>query len=697
TAKKHTTRSKTASASKRKRTTRRRKGPGLLRRYLTARNMSLLMATGFTFAIIGLLSLAYFMRDLPDISTLTEVKKTPSIMLESHDGQMIGSSGHIYGEYVRYNDIPRDLIKAVIATEDRSFFRHFGIDPFGLLRATVANIMAGHIVQGGSTITQQLAKNVFLTPERSLKRKVQELILAIGMEQRYSKQQIITVYLNRVYFGAGTYGIDAAARRYFGRPAKELLLPEAAMIAGLLKAPSRYAPTNNPDLAIGRATQVLINMEDAGLINKGQLEAAKTAYRQMDFAPQTTAGGRRYFTDWILEQIPDYVGTIEDDLIVTTTYDATLQGIAEKALSEAMDAETVEKYNAGQAALISMTPEGAVRAMIGGRDYGKSQYNRATQARRQPGSAFKLFVYLTALEQGWDPYDTVTDQPIEIDGWSPGNYNGSYDGDMRLREALGRSINTVAVQLSEMVGRENVINMAHRLGMKADMMPVPSLALGVTETSLLEITAAYAHLAADGRIVLPYGIETIRDTKGNLIYQRSKSSLGRVLDTQTVAKMNDLLMYTVESGTGRAAAIGRPAAGKTGTSQDFRDAWFIGYTPDLISGVWVGNDDASPTDHVTGGGLPARIWGKYMHAALAATPVASLPRTKRSWWGGNSRRVYEAGGGQMAPPPSASQDSSWDLGRAFWDKLFDESESSNDNAPESGDVPQYRAPPPVKR
>jgi len=592
---------------------------------LTANNVSFMVTTAFTCLILGLLSLAYFMYDLPDISTITKVSKAPSIVLRTEQGDIVGSSGDIYGDYVRYNDIPRDMIKALVATEDRNFFNHHGVDPFGLLRAMVANARAGRVVQGGSTLTQQLAKNVFLTPERSLKRKVQELILALSLENKYSKQEILTVYLNRVYFGAGTYGIDAASRRYFNKPAKKLMLPESALLVGLLKAPSRYAPTSNRKLAIGRATQVLINMVDAGLITKEQQEAAAGMYKGLSFPEFTNTSGQRYFTDWILDQIPDYVGNIDRDLIVTTTFYPKLQEEAEAVVNKVMD-EKGPGTNAGQAALLSMTPNGAVRAMVGGRSYGASQFNRATQARRQPGSSFKTFVFLAAIEAGWRPYHTIDDAPLTIGKWSPGNYNGQYEGTVSLKHAFAQSLNTVAVRLSEAVGRGKVIDMAHRLGIKAKMESVPSIALGVTDTTLLEMTNAYAHLAAEGRSVQPYGIVSIKDVHGKVFYQRKPTQSSSQLSLNTVAVANDLLMAVVEQGTARGAAIGRPAAGKTGTSQDFRDAWFIGYTPDLVTGVWVGNDNNKSMKKVTGGGIPAQIWRGFMQKALAGVAAHSLPR-----------------------------------------------------------------------
>jgi penicillin-binding protein 1A len=669
------TRRSTRTASPRKktvrrRTTSRRNGKGWFRRLFTAQNLGFAFTSLLTMVILGLMSLAYFMHDLPDISTLTRVTKTPSILLQTADGDIIGSSGHIYGEYVTYENIPRDLIKAVVATEDRNFFRHFGVDPWGLLRATFANIRAGRIVQGGSTITQQLAKNVFLSPDRSLKRKVQELIIALTLERKYSKQQIITVYLNRVYFGAGTYGIDAASRRYFDKPASKMLLPESALIAGLLKAPSRYSPTSNRKLAVGRARQVLINMVDAGLLKEEQQKAAERMYSSLSFPEYRNTSGQRYYIDWVLDQIPDFVGNIKSDLIVTTTFNPTQQTLAEEAVEKIMTAEVMKQRRADQVALVSMTPDGAVQAMVGGRDYATSQYNRASQARRQPGSSFKLFVYLAALAEGWRPYHTIEDAPLNIDGWQPSNYTGRYEGMVSLRQAFRESLNTVAVRLSESIGRGKVIAMARKLGLKGDLDNVPSIALGVTESTLLEMTTAYAHLASNGRMVMPYGITSIRDIYGNTIYQRQATPNVMVLEGATVQQMNDMMMAVVESGTGAGAAIGRPVAGKTGTSQDYKDAWFIGFVPQLVTGVWVGNDNNTATGKVTGGNLPARIWSSYMQPALQGSAVLGIPRdssTGSGWWSGSAPANDNNGarGGQQQR-------------ESFWDSLFD---SENSNAP----------------
>lgn len=622
-----------------------------------------MMTAGITSLLFLLVFFIYAMKDLPDISTLTEPKKVPSIVLRTTEGDIIGSSGHIYGEYMRYEDIPRSLILALVATEDRNFFRHHGVDPWGLIRAMAANIRAGRWVQGGSTLTQQLAKNIFLTPEKSLKRKLQEFIIALSLERRYSKQEIITVYLNRVYFGAGTYGIDAASWRYFDKSARKLLLPEAAMLVGLLKAPSRYAPTSNRDLAIGRANQVLLNMVDAGLLEAKQQKAASSMYRGLSFPDYVSSSGQRYYIDWILDQIPSYVGNVERDLIVTTAFNPDLQEKAEKAIDQVLTNDVANKRKVGQVAFVTMSPDGGVLALVGGRDYSKSQYNRVTQARRQPGSAFKLFVYLAALEAGYRPVQMVEDAPITIGKWSPSNYNRRYEGLMPMRQAVAHSINTVAVRLSEEVGRGKVIEMARRLGLNGKIDNVPSIALGVTTATLLEMTSAYGTLANNGNAVRPYGILSIKDAYGKVIYQHRSPQQMKVLGGDTVKRMNDMLIEVVESGTGRAARIGRPAAGKTGTTQNYQDAAFYGYTPQLVTGVWVGNDNNSPTNKITGGNLPAQIWARFMKDALADIAPRELPRDDGSarWWEFGSSDQPRAATTANAPK---------DQRENFWDNLF---------------------------
>lgn len=606
--------------------------PTLLRewkRFLKAHRLHRWLGRGAMYGMAAaILIVAWFAQGLPDISGLNQFTRAPSVLIKSEDGKIIGSFGDIYGDYVAFNDLPKSLVDAVLATEDRNFYHHFGIDVFGLLRATVANIRAGRVVQGGSTITQQVAKNVFLTPERSFSRKLKEMLLAISIERRFSKEEILSIYLNRVYLGAGNYGVDSAAKRYFRKSARQLTLSESAVLAGMLKAPSRFAPTSNPALAKKRAELVLKGMEDAGYLNAKEEEKAR---RDLD----ATLGERQresqssfYFADWIMEQLPEYVGNIEEDIVVVTTFRPEFQALGEKAIAAVMDEQSAA-YKTKQAALLALSPDGAVRAMIGGRSYAKSQYNRVTQALRQPGSAFKLFVYLAALESGMTPGTLVEDAPISVPivggTWEPQNYTHEYLGAITLKEAVTRSVNTVAVQVSQAAGLGHVIDVARRLGVTSDILEVPAIALGATEVTLLELTAAYAHLANRGVIVIPYGIERIETAGGEILYARHSNISGIVLKPEIIGEMNDMLLNVVAEGTGRAANIGRPAAGKTGTTSDYRDAWFMGYTPDLVTGVWVGNDDNSAMKKVTGGMLPARIWHDFMQGALGDTPVSEIP------------------------------------------------------------------------
>ena len=608
-----------------------------------------LLNWGGTVLIWGGVALAavvgYYAYDLPDVGGLAQVARTPSVTLTAEDGTVLAGFGDLYGEAVQLRGLPRHLIDAVLATEDRRFHAHFGVDLRGLLRALWANWRAGRVVQGGSTLTQQLAKNLFLTPERTIKRKVQEVLLALYLESRFSKDQILTLYLNRVYLGAGTYGVAAAARRYFDKPAAALSLQESAMLAGLLKAPSRYAPTSDPAAARRRAELVLASMADAGYLSRDV--AGRAIARPAEVADRPGPGrSTRYFADWAIEQVTAYLGHVGRDITVVTTLDPRLQNLAERALAAGLEAKG-KALDVEQGALVALAPDGAVQAMVGGRDYRRSQFNRATQALRQPGSAFKPFVYLAALEAGMRPDEVMLDRPVDVDGWRPRNYSKGHQGAVRMDEALARSINTVAVQVSERAGRGRVIETAARLGIVSRLRGHPSIALGTSEVSLLELTAAYAHFANGGAGVLPYAIIEIRDRGGEVMYRRTGQGLGRVIEQNPVRQLNAMLAAVIETGTGRAARLDRPAAGKTGTSQDFRDAWFVGFTPDLVAGVWIGNDDAHPMRRVTGGGLPAEIWRGFMLDALKgrpARPLLARPPTRdrlaKAW-----RRILDRFGG----------------------------------------------------
>lgn len=615
------------------------------------------------FVAVGAL-FAWYAYDLPDFDDLYIVERKSSVTLKAADGMVLATYGDLYGEHQALKSLPPHLPQALIATEDRRFYSHFGIDPLGLARATYANLRAGRTVQGGSTLTQQLAKNVFLSADRTMKRKIQELMLAFRLEQRFSKDQILEMYLNRVYFGAGAYGVEAAAQRYFDKPAAKLTLGESAMLVGLLKAPSKLAPTGNIKSAQSRAAQVLRNMAAAGFITSETAEATIARPTQLARS-RLPLPNARYFADWVIDEVYQMVGRDHTDLTVYTTLDSRLQGGAERSVGTLMDREA-EKQDVEQGALVALAPDGAVRAMVGGRDYLDSSFNRATQARRQPGSAFKPIVFLTALEQGIRPDDQFVDGPIDIGGWKPRNYDGQYHGAMTMRDAVARSINTIAVQVDERVGREKVIETARRLGITSDLKPHPSLALGAFEVGVLELTAAYAAFVNGGYAVQPYGVLEIRDSQNRVLFRRqSGGAYAHMIGSEALGDLNDLLRGVVERGTGRAAQIGRPVAGKTGTTSDYRDAWFVGYTPDLISTVWVGNDDNSPTKKVSGSGLPAQIWRSFMSDALKGRPVSDLPQAPSrsfslpSLW---DRIVGSFGGGSPAqarqpaavPPPPRS-------------------------------------------
>ena len=571
----------------------------------------------------------YYALDLPDTDDLWKTGSQPELSIYARDDGLVARRGRRGGRPMRFDDFPPHLVEAVIAIEDRRFFSHFGLDPRGLLRALAVNMRQGRLAQGGSTLTQQLAKNVFLTPERSFKRKVQELLLAFWLEAHFSKQDIMALYLNRVYFGSGAYGVQAAAETYFSRPVQNLTRVEAAMLAGLLKAPSRYAPTRDPAAAARRARIVIAAMQDAGFIN-AEL-AAEMAGQDIIITNRSTDGAH-YAVDWTLDQLPDFVGRPRADLDVMTTLDRPMQLAAERAINRVLAAQG-EARQAGQAAMVVMTPDGAIRAMVGGRAYGKSQFNRAVQARRQPGSAFKPVVYLAALENGLAAGDVFDDAPLSINGWSPKNYDGRYRGAVTAGEAMAHSLNTVAVQISEQTGRDKVIDMARRLGLSGRLRAHPSLALGTFEVSLLQLTAAYAHFANGGQQVVPHIIQAVISASGQSLYDRLAPVALPVVDGRHIGVLNNMLRAVMTIGTGRAARLdGIALAGKTGTSQNWRDAWFIGYSGALVVGVWVGNDDGAAMARVSGGGLPAEIFAAFMAeqkelAASVALPEGALPKS----------------------------------------------------------------------
>ncbi len=560
-------------------------------------------------ALFSSIAVTWSLLNLPETESI-QISRQPSITFLDKDGRIIASYGDVYGQSIQFNDLPENLINAVIVTEDKSFFKHPGIDYKGVLRAAYTNVKNRRIVQGGSTITQQLAKNLFLTPERSFTRKLHELILSFWLEMRFSKEQILSIYLNRVYLGSGTYGVQAASEKYFNKKVQDLTLYECAVIASLLKAPSRYNPIANFELSKKRASLVLNNMVKDNMITLKQVNQAKfknKSYAKYTNAPKST----RYFVDWLLPRVKSYIGEINKDLIVRTTLDVQLQKIAEESLINVKS----KFHSAEQSSLVALDLNGGIIAMIGGTDYGDTQFNRVTQARRQPGSAFKLFVYLAGLENGYSREDILIDSRIDIEGWSPKNYKNEYIGEVSLEEAFSKSINTVAVKISESIGREKVINIAKSMGIQSPILNSPSLALGTSEVTLLELTSAYNVLANNGNGVFSYGIRSIEDTDGEILFSRKIQGAGKVLDQSTVGAMTKMMERTIENGTGKKAKLNRPAAGKTGTSQSLRDAWFVGFTSNIVVGVWFGNDNDSPMEKITGGTAPAILWKEFMTAA----------------------------------------------------------------------------------
>ncbi len=573
--------------------------------------------------VVGIGAIGYFALTLPDTSQLALSQRRPSVTILAADGSLLATYGDLFGRPLTLAEMSRYLPQAVIATEDRRFYSHFGIDPIGLLRAAVADLAAGHVVEGGSTITQQLAKNLFLTSERSVARKIREVLLALWLEHRFTKEQILEIYLNRVYLGAGSYGVDAAAHRYFGESASRLDLYQSAMIAGLLKAPARFNPTRDRDLAAARTAQVLVNMVDAGYISPGEAAAASREQSALG-AISVSRPGNRYFADWVAARLAEFVGRDNLDLTVVTTLDRRMQSAAEAAVADAL-ARNGARDGIGQGALVALSTDGAVRAMVGGRSYDASQFNRATQAQRQPGSAFKPFVYLAGLEVGLRPSDHFIDGPIQIGTWRPRDYGNRYQGDMSLAEALAQSINTIAVQVALRAGIDNIVATAHRLGVASPLTRDASIALGTDDVNLLELTAAYVPFANGGSGVWAYGIAEVRDSSGKVLFRRAGSGPGRVVSPEFAGEMNEMLAGVIDHGTGRSARLPRPAAGKTGTTQDYRDAWFVGYTADLVAGVWFGNDNNAPMNQVVGGSVPAQTWRAFMLAATRSMPVRALP------------------------------------------------------------------------
>ena len=565
--------------------------------------------------------LAYFATTLPPLSLVQESPQ-PSLILEARSGEVFGYRGIFDGPPAKLANLPDHLIQAVIAIEDRRFHKHFGIDPRAIARAALKNVLHWKVLEGGSTITQQLAKIEYLTPERNLARKIQEALIAVRLERHFSKNQILESYLNKVYFGAGAYGVTAAAQRYFGKPPAKLTLPESAMLAGLVRSPSRLAPTRNITGARARARLVLKAMEESGFIRMAERARAVGALAAL--VPTVPgSSGKSFFADWVQGETRRALGATFGDFTVRTTLDSRLQAIAERIV-EGRLATDGAKLHAKQVALVAMTPDGAIIAMVGGRNYRASQFNRATQGRRQPGSLFKLFVYQTALENGLVPQSTVVDRPVKIGKWAPKNFTKRYRGRITLETAFAKSVNTVAAQLVDKLGAKAVAATAKKMGIRSQLDPMPSLALGTSETTLLELTASYAAVQRGTIGVDPYGIQEIT-SGGATLYNRTFQPSDKARPLPFRDDILRMLRTAVRAGTGRRAAIDRDVGGKTGTSQGHKDAWFVGFTPRLVVGVWVGNDDSTPMKGVTGGTLPADDLARFRGLGASADGPAGNP------------------------------------------------------------------------
>ncbi|HZZ89802.1 MAG TPA: penicillin-binding protein 1A [Caulobacteraceae bacterium] len=570
--------------------------------------------------------LAVFAIGLPDTSTLYDVKRQPSISYLDRSGALVAVRGTQESPPVDLDQLPPYVPAAFVAIEDRQFYHHFGFNPWGMARAEIYNVSHhGATLQGGSTITQQLARNLFLSPAQNVRRKAQELILAVWLETKFTKKQILALYLNRVNFGGGAYGIEAASQRYFNKPAKQLTLGEAALLAATMKGPSRYNPAANGDRAARRATQVLNAMVQTGAITPAQRDAAFSAPVRVS---ATLASQRaQYFTDWLDGQVRTILGKEPtQDLVVETTLDLPIQAAAEQSLRAGVAAHANQGVQ--QAALVALDGEGRIRAYVGGASYADSQFDRATQAERQAGSSFKPFVYLTAMEAGHTPSEQVVDEPVTINGWSPRNFENKFLGPITLETALAESINTVAARLANEVGTTNVAATAHRLGITSPIQTDPSMALGAVEVTPLEMAEAYDPFGNGGYRIHAYGIERIRTASGQVLYDHSvdKPKPTPVIGQPALSEMVLMMRQVVAAGTGARARIpGYDLAGKTGTTSDYRDAWFVGFTGGFVTAVWCGRDDNTPMKRVTGGGAPAEIWRGFMAPILPHIQAQAIP------------------------------------------------------------------------
>ncbi|MEA3017395.1 MAG: penicillin-binding protein [Sphingomonadales bacterium] len=590
--------------------------PSPVRRYLvTGFKVAVYVLLAATLALV--VAVAVAVSQLPSYQELIRRDDLGQMVrVRAADNSVIMAMGPSFGEWLPYDRIPPIMREAMIAVEDRRFRSHPGIDPLGMARAATVRASSGRWTQGGSTITQQLARNIFLDNSRTFGRKIREAILSLALEWSFSKDQILELYLNRVYFGGGAYGIDAASRRFFGHPASQLSIAEAAIIAGLVKAPSNYSPTADAEAARSRAGVVINLMRENETITAAQ--AASADPRQVRLVPNPERQDiARYFTDWALPQLDMLIDETVQPIDVWTTVDPNLQRAAHAAIN-------ANAPRGAQGALVSLDRDGAVRALIGGRDYSSSSYNRATQANRQPGSSFKLFVYLAALESGYTPASTVQDAPLTIAGWSPRNDSGRYSGAVNLRQALAFSINTVAVRLAQEVGTRTVADMAQRFGITTRVNTNPSMALGTSEVRLIDMTRAYASVASGGTAVMPYGIRRVTTADGTLLYQHQNDQNRVLVAPWVAAQMTDLLQGVVLYGSGRNANLGRPTAGKTGTTTSNKDGWFLGFSSGITTGVWMGRDDSRTVPGLAGGRAPAQAFHDFMVRAVANRPAENL-------------------------------------------------------------------------
>ncbi|MDQ3483067.1 MAG: PBP1A family penicillin-binding protein [Pseudomonadota bacterium] len=613
-------------------------------------------------ALLGLIALAVAVAvavaSLPSYQQLSRRSDLGQMVrVHASDGTVLVSLGPSFGRWLSYDQIPPEMRSAMIAIEDRRFRSHPGVDPIGIARSLSVRASSGEWRQGGSTITQQLARNIFLTNSRTFGRKIKEAVLALALERKFSKDQVLELYLNRVYFGGGAYGIDAASRRFFGHSADTLSLGESAIIAGLVKAPSNYSPTADVEAARERSQVVLRAMVLNGFVSAS--EAANADPARIRIQPTTKQDSVRYFTDWALPQLDTLISETSEPIDVYTTLNSAMQQAAQRAI-------VANAPGSAQGALVALDRDGAVRAMVGGKSYPDSIYNRATQAERQPGSAFKLFVYLGALESGLKPADTIIDRPVNINGWQPRNNNRTFSGPVTIREAFARSINTISAQIGEQLGFSTVADMARRFGITSRISTVPSMVLGTSDVRLIDMTQAFASVANRGVAVTPYAVTRVVTVNGSELYRREPNEQRVLVAPWVAAEMTDLLQAAVLTGTGRAAQIGRPVAGKTGTTQSNRDGWFIGFSSGITTGVWMGRDDAKPVAGLQGGTAPARAFHDFMQIAVANRPVEQFEtrvpmpdwqlEPEADWLGDgyidpNDAPLVDEHGNPLGPPP----------------------------------------------